>query len=477
MNQGPANWRQIYGQVIEETLRRCGAFQNDAVLQRLKATWIRKLEEQIIALRNDAAQRGQQASTKEGDAAAGAAGAIGAASATRATAPKSESSIGSVLNGGRVKTQPQTLAESNDGAPSSTSRWTDGLKTEPPEPHVSSAKVDSEPHPQAASTSSWGSYQSLWADLKKPANTAKAPGGAAPTPTVSGTTADHVEGTADSNSILQNHVNLGLAAASADADRDADADADGHGKGDGGLALGPSRAPEVSSPGTVVEPSTSQTHAELVANQGREGEAAGSDAASDDGWGEWNEAEEGGGGADAAAKSEAASKTEAAAAVGCTKKEANKAFGGHGAQEGQEDLTKVDLCDGQAEANESAVMSAGRPQNATPLNHSGGVVGGGGDDFGNTVRTQYGRSDFGGEGVNEEDPDEVSDGLDNVPDLEDPEDPEAVNFIVAIAESVTRPPGRKAQSQGLWRIKANNGVARINGNEFFFKDLHADLEF
>lgn len=74
------------------------------------------------------------------------------------------------------------------------------------------------------------------------------------------------------------------------------------------------------------------------------------------------------------------------------------------------------------------------------------------------------------------DPDAVSSDLDDVEDLSD-EELEARDTIVAQFESLIKPGTKKIHSQGIWRIKARNGVAHIGGREFFFESLYANLDF
>eukprot|EP01055_Gregarina_sp_Pseudo9_P001779 Gregarina_sp_Pseudo_9__1778@NODE_2209_length_1095_cov_15_684659_g2034_i0_p1_GENE_NODE_2209_length_1095_cov_15_684659_g2034_i0NODE_2209_length_1095_cov_15_684659_g2034_i0_p1_ORF_typecomplete_len322_score81_99TFIIA/PF03153_13/9_8e10_NODE_2209_length_1095_cov_15_684659_g2034_i0811046 len=100
-------------------------------------------------------------------------------------------------------------------------------------------------------------------------------------------------------------------------------------------------------------------------------------------------------------------------------------------------------------------------------------------DFATRVTTAYGRGNpmlNGSNALHWDKPDEIDSDLDNVSDLEDDE-PIARDSIIGQFEAVAKPAGRKATSSGLWKIKVKNGIAKINGQEFFFDTLCADLEF
>eukprot|EP01054_Gregarina_sp_Poly1_P000915 Gregarina_sp_Poly_1__914@NODE_121_length_13560_cov_302_880679_g108_i0_p3_GENE_NODE_121_length_13560_cov_302_880679_g108_i0NODE_121_length_13560_cov_302_880679_g108_i0_p3_ORF_typecomplete_len315_score68_20TFIIA/PF03153_13/4_3e10Spore_III_AF/PF09581_10/0_074_NODE_121_length_13560_cov_302_880679_g108_i01245013394 len=100
-------------------------------------------------------------------------------------------------------------------------------------------------------------------------------------------------------------------------------------------------------------------------------------------------------------------------------------------------------------------------------------------DFAMRVTTQYGRGNpmiNGSNALHWDKPDEIDSDLDNVSDLSD-EEPIAKDSIVGQFESVAKPAGRKATSSGMWKIKVRNGIAKVNGQEFFFDTLSADLDF
>lgn len=100
-------------------------------------------------------------------------------------------------------------------------------------------------------------------------------------------------------------------------------------------------------------------------------------------------------------------------------------------------------------------------------------------DFATRVTTAYGRGNpmlNGSNALHWDKPDEIDSDLDNVSDLSDDE-PVARDSVIGQFESVMKPAGRKATSSGLWKIRVKNGIAKINGQEFFFDTLSADLEF
>lgn len=181
---------------------------------------------------------------------------------------------------------------------------------------------------------------------------------------------------------------------------------------------------------------------------------ASAEAEDDDGWGEWEE-DEGDGVKDT--RRESLSSTSPVRIV----------------------ETVSDEADGADEIREGYTTEEGRylPTQA---------------DFATKLTTQYGRTNISAASARAGvattdlssssktdlviDPDYIDTDLDNVDDLSD-EEPKATDTIVAQYVDVTKPGNKKVHSQGIWKIKAKNGIANIGGREFFFETLNANLDF